>query len=94
MKGLRFEWDEAKSRSNLRKHGLSFEEAVSVFADDFAQLIADPDHSEAEERFILLGMSGKLRILVVCHSFDPGARLVRVISCRKANRREMINYRR
>jgi hypothetical protein len=94
MKGIRFEWDEAKNRANLRKHGISFEEAVSVFADDFAQLIADPDHSEAEERFVLLGLSGKLRMLAVCHSFDPEAGIGRIISCRKASLNELRNYRR
>jgi uncharacterized DUF497 family protein len=94
MKGIRFEWDEAKNRANLRKHGISFEEAISVFADDFAQLIADPDHSEAEERFVLVGLSGKLRMLVVCHSFDPEAGIARIISCRKASLNELRNYRR
>lgn len=94
MKGIRIEWDEAKNKSNLRKHAVSFEEAVSVFADDFGQLIADPDRSEAEERFVLLGLSGKLRMLVVCHTFDPEAGIARIISCRKAGRNELRNYRR
>ena len=62
---LKFECDEAKNASNRRKHGVSFEEAQSVFADEFGRLIADPDHSQEEDRFILLGMSGLQRVLVV-----------------------------
>ncbi len=94
MKHLEFEWDEAKNLANIQKHGISFNEAKSVFADECALLIADPDHSEDEDRFLLLGLSGKLRILVVCHCFEVDARLIRIISCRKANRKEMAQYRR
>ena len=88
---LKFEWDEAKNASNQRKHGVSFEEAQSVFADEFGRLIADPDHSHEEDRFILLGMSPRLQVLVVCHCYRYGD-TVRIISARKANRSERSHY--
>ena len=94
MKYLEFEWDEAKNLANIQKHGISFIEAKSVFADDNALLIADPDHSEDEDRFLLLGLGGKLRLLLVCHCFEVDERLIRIISCRKASRKEMTKYRR
>jgi uncharacterized DUF497 family protein len=67
MSSLRFEWDERKAAINAKKHGVSFEEARSVFFDERARLIEDPDHSADEERFILLGLSSSLRLLLVCH---------------------------
>jgi len=94
MKDLYFDWSEAKNKANVRKHGVSFEEAKSVFFDEHALLIADPDHSENEDRFVLLGLSAKLRLLLVCHCFEANDGLIRVISCRKANRKEMSLYRR
>ena len=94
MKHLAFEWDQAKNLVNIQKHGISFEEAKSVFADDYALLIADPDHSEEEDRFLLLGLSGKLRLLLVCHCFEVDDRLIRIISSRKASRKEITKYRR
>ena len=94
MKDIAFEWDETKNKANVQKHGVSFEEAESVFFDEFALLIADPDHSETEDRFVLLGLSAKLRLLLVCHCFEVDDSLIRVISCRKANRKEMSLYRR
>ena len=94
MKDICFEWNEAKSKANIRKHGISFEEAKSVFFDEYALLIADPDHSETEDRFVLLGLSAKLRLLLVCHCFEVDDNLIRIISCRKANRKEMPLYRR
>jgi len=94
MKDICFEWNEAKSKANIRKHGVSFEEAKSVFFDEHALLIADPDHSETEDRFVLLGLSAKLRLLLVCHCFEVDDNLIRVISCRKANRKEMSLYQR
>jgi len=94
MKDLYFDWSEAKNKANVRKHGVSFEEAKSVFFDEYALLIADPDHSENEDRFVLLGLSAKLRLLLVCHCFEANDGLIRVISCRKANRKEMSLYRR
>jgi len=88
---LRFEWDETKNASNRRKHGVSFEEAKSAFADEFGRLITDPDHSEEEDRFILMGMSLRLRLLIVCHCYRRGDTL-RIISARKANRSERTQY--
>lgn len=89
---LRFEWDEAKSSANERKHGVSFEEAQTAFADDQGLLIHDPDHSDHEDRFVLLGLSSSLRALVVCHCYRSGGEVVRLISARKANRRELLFY--
>ena len=92
MAELRFERDERKNRDNQRKHGISFEEARTVFFDEGALLIADPDHSESEERFVLLGLSSALRNLVVCHCYRSGAGAIRLISARKANRAERKKY--
>jgi len=94
LNGIAFEWDESKNKANLQKHGISFEEAESVFYDQYALLIADPDHSETEDRFLLMGLSAKLRLLVVCHCFEVDDGLIRVISCRKASKQEMSLYRR
>lgn len=94
MKDLAFEWDEEKNKSNIQKHGVSFSEATSVFADDHGLLIADPDHSEDEDRFLLLGLSAKLRLLLVCHCFEVSDGIIRIISCRKAGRNEIAKYRR
>ncbi len=94
MNGIAFEWDESKNNANLQKHGISFEEAESVFYDQYALLIADPDHSETEDRFLLMGLSAKLRLLLVCHCFEVDDGLIRVISCRKASKKEMSLYRR
>lgn len=91
MTEIRFEWDPAKARSNQKKHGVSFEEAKSVFWDEQAKLIEDPDHSEAEDRFILLGLSASLRLLVVVHVFRRGDN-IRIISARKATRNEARDY--
>jgi len=88
---LKFEWDENKNRANRRKHGVSFEEAQSAFADEFGRLIPDPDHSQEEDRFILLGMSGLLRVLVVCHCYRHGD-TIRIISAREADRSERTQY--
>jgi uncharacterized DUF497 family protein len=89
---LIFEWDERKSRVNRRKHGVSFDEARSAFLDEDARVIADPEHSESEDRFILLGLSTALRILVVCHCYRQGD-VVRIISARKADHAEQRQYR-
>ena len=94
MKDLYFDWSEAKDKANVQKHGVSFKEAKSVFFDEYALLIADPDHSESEDRFVLLGLSAKLRLLLVCHCFEVDDGLIRVISCRKANRKEVSLYQR
>lgn len=92
MSTLRFEWDERKASANEKKHGVSFDEARSVFVDERARLIDDPDHSEDEERFILLGLSSSLRLLLVCHCYRSGANVVRIISARKAKARESKSY--
>ena len=92
MAELRFEWDDRKNAQNRRKHGVSFEEAETVFYDEHALLIADPDHSEHEERFILLGLSSVLRTLVVCHCYRREGDVVRIISARLADRQEREQY--
>jgi hypothetical protein len=92
MRELRFEWDDAKDRANRKKHGVSFEEAQSVFLDDNARLVDDPDHSLDEDRFILLGLSSRLRTLVVCHCLRQRGNVIRIISARKADRSERSTY--
>ena len=89
---LKFEWDERKQKSNIKKHGVSFEEARTAFYDENAIQFHDPDHSENEERFILLGMSIKPQILVVCHCFRENETLIRIISARKADKFEEEAY--
>ncbi len=84
MGELRFEWDKRKEKANIKKHGVSFNEARAVFYDENAMQFFDPDHSENEDLFILLGISFKLRILVVCHCFRESDTVVRIISARKA----------
>jgi len=94
MHHFTFEWDSTKSDSNLRKHGISFEEAKTVFTDEFGRLISDPDHSElGEDRFLLLGTSINSRLLVVCHCLREEDR-IRIISARKAEKRERKVYER
>jgi uncharacterized DUF497 family protein len=88
----RIEWDEGKNALNKRKQGVSFEEASTVFADEHALLIADPDHSTEEDRFILMGFSASLRILVVCHCYRRGEEIIRIISARKATKSERVQY--
>lgn len=92
MSELRFSWDEGKSRSNQRKHGVSSEEAQAAFYDENAKVYDDPDHSADEDRFILLGMGFRLRVLVVCHCYRSAETVVRIISARKANRHEQREY--
>lgn len=92
MDMLRFEWDESKAAANERKHGVSFEEARTVFQDDNARLIDDPEHSGQEERFVLLGLSSTLRLLVVCHCYRRAGNVIRIISARKATPRELRFY--
>jgi uncharacterized DUF497 family protein len=89
---LRFEWDPKKSASNKAKHGVSFEEAQSVFFDEGAVEFRDPTHSEAEDRFLLLGRSIELRVLVVCHCLRESEESIRIISARKATPRERSAY--
>ena len=92
MNGLYFEWDENKNAINKRKHGVSFEEAETVFYDENALLISDPDHSAEEERFILLGFSFRARLLIVCHCIRGSEDVVRIISARRATVRETQQY--
>jgi len=92
MSGLRFVWDEAKNRANRRKHGVSFDEAATAFRDENAKVYFDPDHSEEEDRFILLGLSFRLRVLVVCHCYREAASVVRIISARRADKEEQGDY--
>lgn len=87
MAGIVFSWDQRKASSNLKKHGVSFDEAKTAFYDENARLIDDPDHSDDEERFILLGFTHKLRLLVVCHAYRAGNE-IRIISARKATKTE------
>lgn len=92
MSALVFEWDERKATANAKKHGVSFEEAKSVFMDEHARLIDDPDHSEEEDRFVLLGIGRALRLLVVCHCYRSQDSVIRMISARKATARESRLY--
>lgn len=92
MHGLTFVWDEKKGIANQRKHGISFVEARTVFYDENAREYSDPDHSESEERFILLGVSSRLRVLVVCHCYRESESMIRIISARRAQRSEEETY--
>jgi uncharacterized DUF497 family protein len=92
MSDLAFRWDPKKDALNQVKHGVSFEEAKSVFYDENARLIDDPDHSKEEDRFILLGFSSSLRLLVVCHCYREKESVIRIISARKATKSEAKNY--
>ena len=92
MSTIHFEWDEKKAVANAKKHGVSFDEAKSVFVDERAKLIDDPDHSEDEDRFVLLGLSSALRLLLVCHCYRSENNVIRIISARKANAKETRSY--
>ena len=93
MKEIRFEWDERKAASNRKKHGVSFEEAKTVFLDEDALLAADPEHSQEEDRFVLLGLSSTLRLLIVCHCYRQHDEVIRIISARRARDGEERAYR-
>ena len=92
MSDTAFEWSSRKASQNLRKHGVSFEEARSAFLDENARLIADEDHSDDEDRFVLLGLSVQLRILVVVHCYRESDNVIRIISARTADRTERRQY--
>jgi len=92
MASISFTWDQNKAESNVKKHKISFEEAQAVFSDPNARMIFDPDHSNDEDRFILLGLSSVLRILVVSHCYREDDRSIRIISARKANKYEQNKY--
>ncbi len=92
MEELRFEWDENKNKINQEKHNVSFEEAKSVFYDEEALIIHDPEHSLQEDRFIILGMSIKANLLLVCHCYRESESVIRIISARKATKKEEKAY--
>ena len=89
---MRFIWDQNKNLANINKHKISFEEARTVFFDDNARLIPDPEHSITEERFIILGITNKLRLLVVVHTYKENDDVIRIISARKATKNETKYY--
>ena len=89
---LRFEWDPQKNLTNQKKHGVSFEEASTVFEDVNALVISDPEHSEDEERFVILGFSVRANLLVVCHCYRASESVIRIISARRATKNESRQY--
>ena len=94
MNKITFHWDEQKNKINQQKHGITFAEAESVFFDDYAIQFWDEDHSQEEERFLLLGISSKMRILIVVHCFREEDSIIIIISSRKATKNESQEYRR
>ncbi len=93
MKGISFVWDEKKNKLNQSKHdGIDFDEAKTVFFDEFARVAYDPDHSSDEDRFVILGLSNNLRLLVVCHCYRESDSIIRIISARKATKKEADTY--
>jgi uncharacterized DUF497 family protein len=92
MKHILFQWDEKKNKANIQKHKISFEEAKTVFFDENARVIPDPEHSLNEERHIILGYSIKLKILVVVHTYRENDEIIRIISARRATKRERTFY--
>ena len=90
---IKFEWDEAKAASNLKKHQVSFEEAKSIFFDEFGIQFYDEENSHKEERFLMLGMSSEAKLLIVCHCERDHGETIRIISARKATKREGTFYR-
>jgi hypothetical protein len=92
MNEIYFQWDENKNAVNKKKHGISFEEAKTVFYDEEALLIDDPEHSKDEERFIILGFSNMANMLVVCHCYRENETVIRIISARKATKNETKQY--
>lgn len=89
---LRFEWDAKKAKSNLKRHGVSFDEARTAFYDEWARLYDDPDHSNEEDRFLLIGMSARLRTLLIAHCYRGRESVIRLISARKADKDEAEEY--
>ena len=92
MKYIQFEWDPPKNDINIKKHQISFEEAKTAFYDPNARLVEDPEHSDSEDRFILLGLSQNLNLLIICHCYRSTDEIIRIISARKATRSESTNY--
>ena len=93
MSDIRYEWDYVKNNANIKKHGISFDEAITVFADENLMIMADEDHSEDEERFVVLGFSEHSRLLVVCHCYKESDEVIRIFSARKATKTEERFYR-
>jgi len=94
MSDLEFAWNQEKADSNFKKHGISFSDATTVFHDEYARIIPDPDHSTEEERFIIVGMSFQAHLLVVCHCYKDNEDVIRIISARKATKHESKSYQR
>ncbi len=92
MNNIKFDWDEEKNIANIKKHKISFDEALTVFYDTTALIIDDPDHSVDEERFIILGFSEKSNLLIVCHCYRENDSIIRIISARKATKNEAKEY--
>ena len=92
IENIKFEWDARKATANEKKHGISFDEARTVFFDENAKLIDDPDHSNDEDRFVLLGLSSSLKVVLVCHCYREVGNVIRIISARKATKRESTFY--
>ena len=92
MKTISFEWDNKKNQANISKHGISFEEACSIFLDENAILFDDPEHSDEEERFLLIGMSSHANICIVSHCYRKSDTVIRIISARKATKKESERY--
>ena len=93
MSNIRFEWDANKAAANQRKHGVTFDEARTVFFDENAKLINDPDHSDDEDRFVMLGLGSNFRFVLVCHCYREQGNVIRIISARKASTQESKQYR-
>jgi len=93
MNGITFEWDARKESINKKKHGVSFDEAKTVFFDEQAKVIHDSEHSEDEDRVVILGLSASTKILVVCHCYREKDSMIRIVSARKATRYEAKQYR-
>jgi uncharacterized DUF497 family protein len=92
MKYIHFVWDDNKGRLNQSKHKISFDEAKTVFFDPNAKVMHDPDHSIDEERYVILGMSNNMRLLVVTHCYTLNDEEIRIISARKAEKHELVYY--
>jgi uncharacterized DUF497 family protein len=92
MNGIKFIWDEDKNQKNIKSHNISFEEAKTVFYDPKAKIIYDPDHSKEEDRFIILGLSKALNLLIVCHCYKEQEEQIRIFSARKATKNEKKQY--
>ncbi|MDR1317510.1 MAG: BrnT family toxin [Spirochaetales bacterium] len=92
MNGIKFIWDEDKNQKNIKSHNISFEEAKTVFYDQNAKIIFDPDHSKEEDRFIILGLSKALNLLIVCHCYKEQEEQIRIFSARKATKNEKKQY--